>query len=638
MNHGGRNTELALRLQRLLEARLGSGTAISFALVQEGELIAAACAGTKDGDPARPAELGDLYGIGSLSKIYCTMAVLKLCEMGLADLDTPVCRWLPEFVMRDARYREITLRMCLNHSSGLPGLMFRNFLTDGFIDQETFYRDFFDYLSGAELKAPPGTNSVYSNDGFELAEAVVARLSGMSFTAFVQKYLNGPLGLTSTCSREKAPEGRAYIRMKGMPGECIMYVGAGGLYSDMSDCARFGWSFIEPGKAFTAGSALAAMTPQKLVYSEAEQGWDFGLGWDSVSFALPGAGPGGGILIKTGGSYSFSSYLVVSPAFRMSLAISATADSDSNTMGVLFEIVGELMAMAGVSGSGGAVPDAEAPEPPSLPEGYADRYSGVYYSDSAQFRVSFPGGLLRIEDRTAAGWEAPEADLPFNGFSFGTPGSDYTFSMNGKTAYLNSRLSAKFSAIAEKPAELPPANAVWAARNGKRYLLENASAHDLGAGGITASAAIGADAASGIVSVVTRGYLQPFSVMPAAASGDDTTKMFLTAPTMGSRNLYPFRVTVRDGAEHLSWCGYSFRDADSLPELNGPVRLEPGACLPYRIGKGVRFGEIPACAAVLLLNEELDVISDSRIAGPPAEAGAGFAIFLSSGTGTVELC
>ncbi|MCR4710940.1 MAG: beta-lactamase family protein [Clostridia bacterium] len=639
MNHGGKYTDLAIHIQKLLETRLGSGTAISFALVQEGEVVIAACAGTRDGDPAHPADLGDLYGIGSLSKIYCTMAVMKLCELGKADLDTPVYTYLPEFTMKDERYKEITLRMCLNHSCGLPGTMFRDFYTDQFLDQQAFYEEFFQYLSGLELKAAPGTNSVYCNDGFELAEAVVARLAGMPFIAFVQEYITGPLGLRSTCSYEQVPAGKSYVKKKGSPGECLMYVGAGGMYTDMSDCARFGWEFIEPGKVFRAESVRETRKPQKLTYAEEEQGADFGLGWDSVRFQVPGADLGEGMLIKTGGSYSFSSYLAVNPAYRMSLAISATSDSDANTMGVLFEIVSQLMAASGGLAAGVDSPAAAPLEPVPLPDGYAEQFAGIYYSDSEQFRVSFPAERLRIEKKTAGGWADMEKELPFYGVDFGYPGADYTFARNGSVAYLKNRLSDKFASIAEKPAGLPPVNKAWLARSGKKYLLENAGIHDLGASAIAASAEIVADPSSGLVSLVTRGYDAAYSIQPALATGDDTTRMFLTAPTMGSRNQYPFRVSREDGGEHLSWCGYSFVDAATLPELErGSVALMPGDCRPYRIREKIAFGPLPDFVRVILLNEALDVVSDSRIDGPPEEAGPGFAILLSAGKGEATLC
>jgi len=68
------------------------------------------------------------YNIGSTSKIFTAAAILLLCEDGKVNLDQPVTTYLPEFRMTDPRYQAITVRMLINHSSGMPGTNAR----DGF--------------------------------------------------------------------------------------------------------------------------------------------------------------------------------------------------------------------------------------------------------------------------------------------------------------------------------------------------------------------------------------------------------------------------------------------------------------------------------------------------------------------------
>lgn len=53
--------------------------------------------------------------------MYATAAVMKLVDEGKVDLDAPVVRYVPDFKMKDGRYKRITPRMLLNHSSGLQG-------------------------------------------------------------------------------------------------------------------------------------------------------------------------------------------------------------------------------------------------------------------------------------------------------------------------------------------------------------------------------------------------------------------------------------------------------------------------------------------------------------------------------------
>ena len=82
--------------------------------------------------------------------------------------------------------------MLLNHSSGLQGSTLGNAFL--FNDNDTYAHDtLLQQLSNQNLKADPGAFSVYCNDGFTLAEILVERVSGMSFTEFLHQNFTEPL-------------------------------------------------------------------------------------------------------------------------------------------------------------------------------------------------------------------------------------------------------------------------------------------------------------------------------------------------------------------------------------------------------------------------------------------------------------
>ena len=80
-----------------------------------------------------------MFGIGSVSKMFATISVMKLVDRGVVDLDTPLVTYLPAFRMAAAGYENITVRMLLNHSSGFPGTDSRNMIirspVPGYLDQ-----------------------------------------------------------------------------------------------------------------------------------------------------------------------------------------------------------------------------------------------------------------------------------------------------------------------------------------------------------------------------------------------------------------------------------------------------------------------------------------------------------------------
>ncbi len=181
---------------KLLTETYGT-TSLQYALIDGGEIVVSGQTGKNDINDKVPLTSNTIYGIGSTSKMMLTAAVMKLVDEGKIDLDVPVVNYIPDFKMKDNRYKQITPRMLLNHSSGLLGTSTSNATLYG--DNDTYSHDtFLEQLANQNLKADPGAYSVYSNDGFTLAEILVERVSGIGFTSFIHKYFTEPLDMKHT--------------------------------------------------------------------------------------------------------------------------------------------------------------------------------------------------------------------------------------------------------------------------------------------------------------------------------------------------------------------------------------------------------------------------------------------------------
>ena len=184
----------------------GGAQSLQYALWQDGEIVLSGQAGTFSRTENLLMTGDELYGIGSVSKIYTTAAVLKLAEQGRVSLDAPVTRYLKDFTMADERYKDITVRMLLNHSSGIKGTGLSDAMLFG--EASTKAHDtLLEKLSTQTLAADPGAFSVYCNDGFTLAELVVEAVSGMGFMDYVDRYLLTPAGLEDTFAPGEDLEG-----------------------------------------------------------------------------------------------------------------------------------------------------------------------------------------------------------------------------------------------------------------------------------------------------------------------------------------------------------------------------------------------------------------------------------------------
>src|SRR5256885_12725635 len=235
-------------------------SAVAIALVDDKRIIWSQGFGLADRVTGQMPTHSTMFGIGSVSKMFAAIAVMKLVDRGVVNLDTPLVTYLPAFRMAAAGYEKITVRMLLNHSSGFPGTDSRNMIirspVPGYLDQVL------QTLSMSRLKAPPGYMSVYCNDGFTITAALVQAMSGKSYVQFVQDEILTPLGMANTRYPLSAfPAGsyaKAYVKGAAKPQEFVNTLASGGLYSTADDMARIALMFLSGGRVGTKRILSAA--------------------------------------------------------------------------------------------------------------------------------------------------------------------------------------------------------------------------------------------------------------------------------------------------------------------------------------------------------------------------------------------
>lgn len=369
----------------------GSATSVQYALWKDGEIILTGSSGVYSKSEDRALTDDILYGIGSVSKIYTTVAVMQLAEQGDVSLDAPVTRYLPQFRMADPRYRDITVRMLLNHSSGLMGSGLAGAIL--FDDADDSAVDhLLETLSTQRLVADPGTYSVYCNDGFTLAQLIVEAVSGQDFMEYVRENILAPAGLESTFAPgddfDTALLAKTYSANdpRPLPQDCLNAVGAGGLYASASDLAAFGG-------ALTDNTLLSASSRKAMAAPEYDRGiWpddtldllSYGLGWDCVSF-FPFSQNGIQALVKGGDTLRYHAGLIVLPEHRMAAAVLSSGGSSAYNELAAARLLTEALRQdsVAVDETIPALPDAQAASMPAE----LTAFSGYYGSTTAQYRV-----------------------------------------------------------------------------------------------------------------------------------------------------------------------------------------------------------------------------------------------------------
>lgn len=568
--------ELAAKKAKAMTGLYGA-TSIQYAVMQKGELLLSDACGTDNATKKTSVTTDSIYGIGSVSKMYTTAAVQQLCESGKLKLDKPVVDYIPEFAMKDERYKDITVRMLLNHSSGLMGDNLDNAIL--FEDADTSYHDqLLQKLADGVLKADPGAYSVYCNDGFELAELVVEHVTGQSFSDYLQSHIFTPLGLahTYTTAQMDADKHAAgiYTEKGGMqlPTEYLNAIGAGGVYSNAEDLCRFGMSFTgHSGRLLSQQSVQETFVPEgrKGQWCEEDTGLiDFGLGWDTVAL-YPFADCGIQAVEKGGDSLYYHGMLLVFPDQDLSVAVLSSGGSSSYN-GAFGQYLAEQV-LKGQQVPGveklADVPTAYKPAKQTVPDAY-EQYEGYYVSLMGTYQIKMQAKGMRVVNLNQ-----PNMKMTFiysgNGQFIYPDGSQMltfleqdgnTYLMSGtygKMPGISTMYSYAYTAQKVVPQQLKKSvKRAWKQRDGKIYftVTEKSSSARYVQNGVMLSIGLSNNC---------DGYVYYDRIVDA-----NTAEQFTDMPMNGSRSATDF-VFEKDskGIEYLHYAGTTMISEDGLKNL-----------------------------------------------------------------------
>jgi D-alanyl-D-alanine carboxypeptidase len=260
-------------------------------VARHGEILLQKAWGLANRETGAPVTLDTRFRIGSMNKMFTSVATLQLVEAGKLSLDDPISKILPDYPNKDVASK-VTVRHLLTHTGGTGDIF-----GPEFDKNRLTLRDLGDYvkLYGSRgLSHEPGAQFEYSNYGFLLLGVLIEKVTGMSYYDYVRSHIFQPAGMASTDSlpeTETVPNRSAgYMKEKGkwVPNTDTLpwrATSAGGGYSTAGDLLRFAQA-LESGKLISKARLEAATTPFKERY-----GYGFGIQGDG---ALRSYGHGGG--------------------------------------------------------------------------------------------------------------------------------------------------------------------------------------------------------------------------------------------------------------------------------------------------------------------------------------------------------
>lgn len=344
----GRAAHLIADLQRQIPELMAAAhvPGLTIAIVRDGRLFWRQAFGVKSVTTREPVDNDTVFEAASTSKPVFAYAVMKLCERGVMNLDTPLTHYTAErFVPNDQRLDLITARHVLSHTTGLPN-----------------WRSADDPLA---IRFPPGARWSYSGEAYSYLQSVVTQLVGgrldptrcgtfeqdvkvcamePSIDDYMRANILVPFGMTSSgylwndwIARHMAPGHDEHGKPTGLdrrPDTLTLarYGMAGGLCTTATDYAKFLVEVIDPKPADQFRLSAAGLREMLRPQIRRNDASSWALGWEINHTA------DGDFLRHGGGNPGYSCFVAGSVERKAGYVIMTNAENSGYT-GVIAPLI-----------------------------------------------------------------------------------------------------------------------------------------------------------------------------------------------------------------------------------------------------------------------------------------------------------
>ncbi|NRR02284.1 beta-lactamase family protein [Brevibacillus sp. RS1.1] len=550
---------------------------LQYAIRDHGSIVLSGSAGVYDKETKSPITEDTMFGIGSVSKMYVTAATMMLADSKKIDIDKPLTTYIKDFKMADKRYKQITPRMLMNHSSGIYGSQYGNSFL--FEDNDTKNHDeLLVRLQSESLKSTPGEFSVYCNDGFQLLEILIERVSGLRYSEFLETYISDPLQLTSTKTPLDSFDRDRLIKTyypgvdQALPVENANLLGTGGLYSTAEEVTEFAEVLIGNRTDILSEKSVKAMQSHEyrkgVWVPEETNSINYGLGWDAVRLA-PFSDYGITALFKGGDTIMYHAALVTLPEHDITIAVlSSGGGSTYNSLAASNILLEYLRAKGTIK----EILPEKTFEPPVKVDMPSDMlaYSGLYGSVGKTVKLEIKNGEIHSPDLAFEGLPPQKYVYTGNGQFINNDGNatiSFDRAKNGKTylklnAYINNpglgqsfSVSYELQKLASNPLK-QSMKTVWENRDGKKYYALDEK--------ITSVMYLNNALVTKTISVdISHGYASGTKIVDK-----NNAVNVIQIPAFAGRDAFDLNFYQKNQKEYVKINGLSYISEDAIPTFN----------------------------------------------------------------------
>ena len=241
--------------------------------------------GVRSRETKAPLQPSDPMYAGSIGKTFVAAVTLQLVSEGKLNLDTKIEHWLGQNIWfpKLPNAKDITLRMLLNHSSGIPNhVEEKSFFPAAVkgVNRDIKYEELVTFILGKKPLFPAGKGYYYADTNYILVGLIVEKATGNTLYDEISRRLLKPLGLVHTypTNTNATPVVSGYFQNKSVIKNEKYYINpqwewaGGGFGSNVGDLAL--WA-----RELYGGDVLSKeMRDQMFNGTTAGEGKNYGLG------------------------------------------------------------------------------------------------------------------------------------------------------------------------------------------------------------------------------------------------------------------------------------------------------------------------------------------------------------------------
>ena len=194
--HSCYSQQMTAALDKLFESRYeNEKSGASVLISKNGHIVYMRQFGLADVENNIPITGSTKFSIGSVTKQFTAGAILMLQEQGKINVNKSVGSYLPEFVVPN--YTGVTIAHLLTHTSGVPSDNHAKVISKN-LRNHLLPHDIVDAIKNEPLLFVPGEKYDYSNNAYVLLGLVIEKVSGLSYSEFLDRNIFKPLSMTNT--------------------------------------------------------------------------------------------------------------------------------------------------------------------------------------------------------------------------------------------------------------------------------------------------------------------------------------------------------------------------------------------------------------------------------------------------------